>query len=80
MVAPTNYVIARAGITLRKTPGTSKIFAASFCQTSVKTKKVIPSERGPWPVTCGKSGPGYFITFIKSLNEDQRLQLLGQNP
>ena len=28
----------------------------------------------------GKPGPGYCITFIKKLDEDSRLQVLGQKP
>ena len=44
-------------------------------------KRVLPSELwAPGIVPYGKSGPGHCVTFIKRLDEDLRLQLLGQKP
>ena len=46
-----------------------------------RPKKVLPTERGaPGTVPCGKSGPGYCITFIQRLDEGLRLQRLEQKP
>ena len=40
---------SRAGFTLREAPGTLGIFATSFCQIQVKTKKKSYNLRaGPW--------------------------------
>ena len=66
---------------LSGTPGSFRIFATSSSQILVKTNKVLPSERGtPVIVPYGKSGPGYYVTIIKRLDEGQRLQRLERNP
>ena len=83
MVRPTNHVIARAGFTLREVPDTLGSFAISSCQIYLKTEKTLKllrSERGAPAETVpyGKSGTGYYITFIKRLDECLRLQILEQ--
>ena len=44
-------------------------------------KKILLSEReAPGTMPYGKYGAGFCITFIKSLDESLRLQLLEQKP
>ena len=53
--------------------GTSGIFATTFCQILVTSKKVLPSERGtPGTVPYGELEPGYCITFLKRIDEGLR--------
>ena len=48
-------------------------FATSACQMQAKTKKSATIRAlGPSTVPYGKYGPGYCITFIKSLDEGLR--------
>ena len=73
MVTSTNHVVARAGFTLLGDPGALRIFATSFCQIQVKTKKSLTIlALGPGTVPYGKSGPGYCIAFIKRLDDGLR--------
>ena len=44
-------------------------------------KKVLQfKRRAPGIVSYDKSGPGYCVKFIKSLDEGLRLQLFGEKP
>ena len=73
MVMLTNYVIARAGFTLRG-PGRLAL-CRDFCNiflpnTGEDQKKVLLSEHGvPEIVPYGISDPGYWIAIIKRLDE-----------
>ena len=69
MVTPTSHVVPKPNfhcvglLTLKKF---SNIFLPNIGEDQ---KKVLPSERGaPRTLPYGKSGPGYFVTFIKRLD------------
>ena len=76
MVTPTNHVIVRG---LWHFEDFRNIFLPNIGEDQ---KKVLLSEcgaRGTVPYV-GKSGSGYFITFVKRLDEGLRWQLFGQKP
>ena len=70
MITPTNYVIARAGSTLREPWQLGDFYDFFLPNIGKGQKNVLPSERGvPGTLLYDKYGHGFCNTFIKRLDE-----------
>ena len=73
MDTPTNHVFVAPTYLLTGASGTWGISQHLSAKYKWKPKKVLPLERGaPRIVPYGKSVPGCYTTFIKTLNESLR--------
>ena len=70
MVTLTNHVIAQAKSTLHEPLIFGDFYDIFLCNIGKIKKNVLPSEHeASGTLPHGKSGPGFWITFIKKLNE-----------